>query len=272
MNERLASLCRSATRGDQKLLMAAIVAADPYLEATLDYMRVLADSGADIIELIFPFSDPTYHGAVIQRASARAIREEVTWEELVELGRSFRETHQTPVFLSTYYNRILARGIGDFAECLADADFDGAMVTDLPWEEGEELRQTLAAKNLVLPAAVAPTTTPERFEQISAGTEGFLVWTGHSGGEPTISENQFDERMREFHSVSKLPVLASMKISTGHDAQAIASHCDGVLVGSAIGWLIEGRGPNVAEGLAEFVRELRLGVDGRLEPPADEEE
>lgn len=272
MNERLSYICRRARGQGDRLLMTAIVAADPYLDATLDYMRVLADEGADMIELIFPFSDPTYHGAVIQRASARALREEVTWDEIIELGQKFRQTHETPVFFSTYYNRVLARGIDTFVDCLIDADFDGAMVTDLPWEEGAQLRGALSAKNLALPAAVAPTTTTERFEQIAAGCDSFLIWTGHSGGEPTISNAQFEERMNEFRQLSESPILASMKISTGYDAQAIAPHCDGVLVGSALVWLVEGRGPNIAESLAEFVRELRMGVDGVLRMPQEEDE
>ncbi|QDG54428.1 tryptophan synthase subunit alpha [Persicimonas caeni] len=270
MNERLAYVCRKAQGQGERLLMTAIVAADPYLDATLDYMRVLADEGADMIELIFPFSDPTYHGAVIQRASARALREEVSWDEIIELGQQFRETHDTPVFFSTYYNRILARGIDTFVDCLLEAKFDGAMVTDLPWEEGEALRTALRANNLALPAAVAPTTTTERFAQIAAGCDSFLIWTGHSGGEPTISNQQFAERMKEFRQSSDSPILASMKISTGYDAQAVAPHCDGVLVGSALVWLVEGRGPNFTESLAGFVRELRLGVDGKLETPGED--
>ncbi|MFW5966890.1 MAG: tryptophan synthase subunit alpha [Persicimonas sp.] len=272
MHQRLENTCKRASSGDQKLLMTALVAGDPYLEATLEYMRVLADNGADLIELLFPFSEPTYHGAVIQRASARAIREEVTWEELIELGREFRQTHQTPVFFSSYYNRILARGVDDFVDFVDEADFDGAMVTDLPFEEGDRLRSRLAERDLILPSAVAPTTTTERFRRIESGSEGFLIWTGHSGGDPTISSEQFADRMREFHRLSDLPILASMKISTGQDAEKVVRDCDGALVGSAVVWLIEGRGPDVEESLAQFVSELRDGVDGTLPAPDSEQE
>jgi tryptophan synthase alpha chain len=116
---------------------------------------------------------------------------------------------------------------------------------------------------------VAPTTTPERFRQIAAGVESFLIWTGHSGGEPTISHDEFRTCMQQFREQSELPILASMKISTGQDAQSIAQYCDGVLVGSALVWLIEGRGPNFAESLAGFVDELRRGVDGKLGAPEE---
>jgi tryptophan synthase alpha chain len=252
--------------------MTALIAADPYLEATLEYMRTLADGGADIIELIFPFSDATYHGPVIRRASQRALREEVSWAEIVELGQQFRQTHETPVIFSTYYNRVLARGIDAFVQSLLDAKFDGAMVTDLPWEEGATLRKALREKNLVLPAAVAPTTTPERFEQIANDVGSFLIWTGHSGGDPTISHEEFRTCMHQFRQLSDLPIFASMKISTGLDAQRVAQYCDGVLVGSALVWLIEGRGPNFSESLTNFVGELRRGVDGELVETAESDE
>jgi tryptophan synthase alpha chain len=263
MTERIARARRRASEHSQPLMMTALVAGDPYLEATLEYMRSLADAGADFIELIFPFSDPTYHGAVIRRAAARAIREEVTWEEIVELGKKFRKTHQTPVLFSTYYNRVLAKGIDPFVDALAEGGFDGAMITDLPWEEGEHLRAALGARDLTLPTAVAPTTTRERFRQITSGSEGFLIWTGHAGGEPTISAEQFGERMHQIRQMSELPILASMKIATGEDARAVSRLCDGVLVGSALVWLIEGRGPDIAESLGDFVAELRAALDSQ---------
>src|SRR5690554_3218094 len=261
MNSRLSRVLEQAKITQRPIFMAALVAGDPYLDATLDYMRVLADEGADLIELILPFSDPTYHGAVIQRASARALREEVSWEEIVTLGQRFRETHQTPVILSTYYNRVLSRGVKPFIASLCAADFDGALVTDLPFDESEKLRAALGEANLVLPPFIAPTTSLERFEHIAQGCDSFLVWTGHTGGDPTITAQQFEQRMREFKAISSRPILGSMKVADAERAKMVSRHCDGVLVGSAMVWLIEGRGSQTTDTLAAFVRDLRAGMD-----------
>lgn len=261
MTKRLTRVLDQAKATQRPIFMAALVAADPYLDATLDYMKALADEGADLIELILPFSDPTYHGAVIQRASARAIREEVSWKEVVELGQRFRETHQTPVLLSSYYNRVLSRGVAPFIEALRDADFDGAMVTDLPFDESETLRAKLAKNSLVLPPFIAPTTSLERFRRIAQGSNSFLIWTGHTGGDPTISAEQFEVRMRALKAESSRPILGSMKVADAESAQMVARHCDGILVGSAMVWLVEGRGSQTAETLAKFVRDLRAGID-----------
>lgn len=272
MNDRLRAALSRASGANRRLLMAGLVAADPYLDATLDYMTILADQGADIIELIFPFSDPTYHGAVIQRAEARAIREEITWQEIVDLGQRFRATHQTPVLFSVYYNQVLARGIGAFVEGLIQAEFDGVMVADLPFGEGRALREALAARGLVLPPTIAPTTGQARFAQMAAAADSFMIWTGHAGDAPTISQEQFAQTMREFKTISQVPILASMKVTDAEDAGRIVQHCDGVLVSSALVWLVEGRGAQVGESLAGVVRQLRVGIDATVQgaPRAEE--
>jgi tryptophan synthase alpha chain len=252
--------------------MTAVVAGDPHLGATLEFMQRMSDDGADFIELIIPFSDPTYHGPVLRRAAERALREEVSWAELIELGQDFRKTHETPVFLSSYYNRLATKGLSVVVDFIAEAQFDGAMVTDLPFGEDSALRSELAEHGLTLVSTVAPTTSHERFEQISSAAEHLLLWTGHSGGEPTISDEEFRERVQEFRRVSDLPVLASMKVSGGEDAAEVAQVADGVLVGSAIVWLIEGRGADLVENVGALVKDLRAGLDGELESTADEPE
>lgn len=262
MNERLRAVLSGAGQSGRRLLMAGLVAADPFLDATLDYMSILADEGADLIELIFPFSDPTYHGPVIQRAEARAIREEITWQEIVELGQRFRATHQTPVLFSVYYNQVLARGMDAFVEGLTQAQFDGAMVADLPFGEGRALREALAARALVLPMTIAPTTGAARFAKMAGASDSFMIWTGHAGDAPTISTEQFAQTMREFKAMSPVPILASMKVTDAEDAGRIVQHCDGVLVSSALVWLVEGRGAQVGDSLANVVRQLRAGIDG----------
>jgi tryptophan synthase alpha chain len=89
-----------------------------------------------------------------------------------------------------------------------------------------------------------------------------LIWTGHAGSDPTISPEHFETCMRDFKAISPLPILASMKVADAETAHAVTRHCDGILVGSALVWLIEGRGPKIAESLGNFVKDLREGIDG----------
>jgi tryptophan synthase alpha chain len=251
-----------ATRGGRRLLMGAVVAGDPHLEATQKYMHVLADAGVDIIEVIVPFSDPTYHGPVIQRASARAIHEEIGWQDICTLVEGFRLRHASvPLVISSYFNRILARGLTGCAAELARVGVDAVMITDVPWEESQAPRKAFAEEGVALIDTLAPTTSFERFQAIAQGARGFLVWTGHSGGELTISDHDFQLAMAQFRQATELPIIASMQISTGDEAARVARFADGILVGSALVWLVEGRGPDMSERLRRYVQDIRASLD-----------
>jgi tryptophan synthase alpha chain len=241
--------------------MCALVAGDPFAEATVEHMQTLADAGADVLELLVPFSDPTYHGPVIRRGFERALREDISWTDVEAIATSFRETHETPLIISSYYNPILAIGEEQLARRVGAIDADGVMVADLPWDESDSLRAALEDEDVPLLPMVAPTTPAERIEMMASESETYFVWTGHSGGELTLSRHEFEASMATFRERTDRPVVASMKISTGEEAGAVAAYCDGILVGSAIVWLIEGRDPELPNRLAEFVGDLRASLE-----------
>ncbi|MBA2663273.1 MAG: tryptophan synthase subunit alpha [Bradymonadaceae bacterium] len=257
MSQRLEKLESDFAADGRPLLMGALVAGDPHVEATLKYMSILAEQGVDIIELIVPFSDPTYHGPVIQRACARAIHEDVGWSDICELAARFRERFETPIVASSYFNRFLAMGLENCARQMSAAGVDAVMIADLPWDESQGVEQSFAAHGIAIIRSVAPTTSTERFQSMAEGARGFIVWTGHSGGEVTISTESFKAAMAGFHQHTQLPIIASMKVSTGEEAAEVGEFADGVLVGSALVWLIEGRGADLSERIRRFVDDLR---------------
>lgn len=263
MTSRLISLEDAFPRRTAPLLMTAVVAGDPFVEATCDYMHAVVAGGADIIEVVVPFSDPVYHGPVMRRASRRAMSEKVSWEDVETLVADFREDDdETPVVVSSYTNRILARGQSRSAQGLADAGVDGVMVTDLPAEEASPFRHEVENRQMVLLQTVAPTTTDKRFRQLAADARGLLVWTGHVGAELGIDVSQFEQRLRTLRQLTSLPIVASMSIESGEEAARVARSAHGVLVGSALSWLVEGKGPDVEARLEAFVADLRLHLDG----------
>lgn len=257
MNRRIQALESNFQATGRSLLMCALVAGDPHIDATLKYMRILAESGVDAIELIVPFSDPTYHGPVIQRACARAIHEDVNWAEIGELVAAFREDFDTLLVVSSYYNRFLARGLTACAQDMAQAGVDAVLITDLSWDESAQAEDAFAEQGIALIRTVAPTTSLSRFKQIVRGARGFVVWTGHSGGEVTVGTEEFVRTMDLLRENTSLPIVASMKVSTGEDAMTIGLHADGVLVRTALVWLIEGRGPDLSDRIRRFIEELR---------------
>jgi tryptophan synthase alpha chain len=264
MPNRLDALFEGDT-ADHKYLMCALVAGDPHVEGTIDYLGTVAESGADIIELIVPFSDPAYHGPVIQRACRRAMTEEPTWGDVREIVETFRQDYDTPLVVSSYYNRILAFGLDRFGRLVGDTGVDAVMVADLPWDESESLRGVLEPHDVPLVPMVAPTTNERRIATMARESSTFFVWTGHSGGDVTLSRRDFERSMQRFRGVTDRPVIASMKISTGEEAASVVEYTSGVLVGSALIWLIEGRDATLAERLASFVGDIRGALAGEDE-------
>ena len=261
MTERLTRLVEARDHEEHPLLMCAVVAGDPHVEGTIEYLETIAEAGADIIELIVPFSDPAYHGPVIQRACRRALREEISLDDVRTIVTEFRSGHDTAIVVSSYYNLILSYGRERFAGLADEAGVDAVMIADLPGEESAEFRDLIEPIGVEFVPTVAPTTSSERIEMMAGESTTFFVWTGHSGGEVTLSRREFGDSMSQFDAITDRPIVASMKISTGEEAAAVVEHSDGVLVGSALVWLIEGRDADLANRLAGFAGELRDSLD-----------
>src|SRR5438132_5607317 len=119
----------------ERALIPYFTAGDPSLADTRRLVREAARRGADVVELGVPFSDPLADGPVIQRAGQRALNAGVTVTRVLELVRDLRSEVEVPLVLLTYYNPILAFGLGPFARAAAAAGVDGVIVADLPPEE-----------------------------------------------------------------------------------------------------------------------------------------
>lgn len=262
MNNRLTPLEHAFPRRKRPLLMTGLVVGDPFLEATGDYIKAVVEGGADILELIVPFSDSAFHGPVLRRACGRAMSEEITWDDVEELIAEFRQwDDETPVVVSSYLNRILAREPARCVEGLDEAGADGLVITDLPAEEAGEFRRQIEEHQMALLQTVAPTTTTRRFRKLAAGARGLLMWTGHIGAEVGIEIDEFRQRLKECRQYTELPIVASMNVESGREAAVVAEAAHGVEVSSSLAWLIEGKGPQVDKRLEAFVADLRQSLD-----------
>ena len=124
-------------RDGRLALMPFVMAGDPDLSTTADVLLSLQASGADIVELGMPYSDPLADGPVIQAAAARALEAGTTPSAVLEMLRSLRQTLSIPIILFTYSNPLLNMGMEQFCEAAAAAGAAGLVVPDLPLEEAE---------------------------------------------------------------------------------------------------------------------------------------
>ena len=220
-----------------KALIPYIMAGDPSLDFTKSLVQTLAESGADLIELGVPFSDPIADGPVIQQAAERALRSGTTLQKILSTVQSIRTTTQIPIILMSYYNTILAMGLENFCVKAVEAGIDGLIVPDLPPEESDALYQaTIKAGGPVVIFLLAPTSTPERRKDVINRTHGFIYYVSLTGitGAKLNNLTQVKKNVQSIQKQSKKPVAVGFGISTPEQAQKVAHFADGVIIGSAL--------------------------------------
>ena len=223
-------------REGRKGFIPYVTAGDPSLEATEEIILELERSGADIIEVGVPFSDPMADGPVIQRASERALANHVSVRDCLELVRRVRQQSEIPIVLFTYLNPLLSLGLRQLGEELRSAGVDGVLATDLVPEEADEFRGALHAAGIDLIFLVAPTSTDERIKLVSEASSGFVYAvsrTGVTGVTQNLSEAAANlvQRVRRF---TDLPVAVGFGISTPEHVAAVWQHADAAVVGSRL--------------------------------------
>lgn len=220
---------------NETALVAFLTAGDPDLDATLALATEICQSGADLLEIGVPFSDPIAEGPVIQKASERALRGGVTLRGILPVVARLRERVETPILLMGYANPFHAFGDEAFAEAAAASGVDGVIVPDLPPEEGGAFYAACEARGIDAVLLAAPTTTPERMQTLGSATRGFLYYvslTGVTGARRSLAEG-LREKVSEVRAHCARPVCVGFGVSTPEQAEEIAGYADGVVVGSA---------------------------------------
>ena len=210
----------------------------PTLEKSFAAAETLLGEGVDFLELGVPFSDPVADGAVIRAAANRALANGVTLADVLAGVSELRARHpDTPVVIFTYYNILYSYGLKRFADEAAQRGVDAVLVVDLPLEERGELLDVLRPAGLTLVPLVAPTTGPARVRAIAEGLEDsflYAVTVKGTTGQRASLPPELASRLTEIKRLVNLPVVAGFGIRTPEEGAAVASHCDGFVIGSAL--------------------------------------
>lgn len=250
-------------RGDAAFV-PFITAGDPNLERTADVIRTLASSGADIIELGIPFSDPMADGPTIQAASERALASGTTLAKVLQLVATVRAEVKIPLVLMGYYNPVFHYGIEQFVRDAHAAGVDGLLLVDLPPEEAGEVLPALDAVDIPLITLLAPTTPPQRMRQLAGCARGYIYYVSMTGvtGTQTVVPQEIRRAVEELKTMTEVPVAVGFGINTAADAQAVAAFADAVVVGSALVRIIaeQGDSAGLVPAVAAFAAELKDAV------------
>lgn len=244
-----------------KAFIPFITCGDPSLEVTEQAVCAMAESGADLIELGIPFSDPTAEGPVIQAANERALAGGVTTDKIFAMVRRIRQKTEIPMVFMTYANVVFSYGAERFLRTAAEIGMDGLILPDLPYEEKDEFDPLCKQYGLDLISLIAP-TSHERIRMIAADASGFVYCVSSLGVTGVRSDISTDiSAMIDLVKQTKdIPCAVGFGISTPEQAKKMAALSDGAIVGSAIVKLCAQYGADCVPHVAEYVRQMKDAV------------
>lgn len=220
-----------------------VVLGDPDYAASKEIIRVLVGSGADVLELGLPFSDPIADGKTIQAADQRSISSGMNTLKAFELIKFARSLDRDiPIGLLVYFNLVFSLGIEEFYRMAKAAGVDGILIADMPIEESGQVLGVAEKQGIDQIFLIAPTTDNKRAKAILSKSRGFaylVSLTGITGERKKLSPEALS-LVRRVKKFSKLPLCLGFGISNSEHVRMVkASKADGVIVGSAIVKLVE---------------------------------
>lgn len=262
---RISTVFASLKAQHKKALIPYITAGDPHPDHTVALMHAMVETGADMIELGVPFSDPMADGPVIQRASERALLHKMGLRKVLEMVTVFRKTDQTtPIILMGYANPIEAMGTEQFVALAQAAGVDGVLTVDYPPEECQTFNQQLVAAGIDSIFLLSPTTEPARTDLIVKQATGFLYYVSLKGvtGAANLDIIEVKKRVAEIRQQTDLPIGVGFGVKDAATAREVAAIADAVVVGSRMVLAIEhAQADTLISNVQSLMRELRTAID-----------
>lgn len=241
-----------------KAFIPFITCGDPSLSVTEQLVYEMEKSGADLIELGIPFSDPTAEGPVIQAANVRALSGGVTTDKIFDMVKRIRQNTDIPMVFMTYANVVFSYGTERFIRTAAEIGMDGLILPDVPFEEKEEFDSVCKTCGMDLISLIAP-TSHDRISQIAKNASGFVYCVSSLGVTGMRSDITTDvgAMVRLVRQAKDIPCAIGFGISTPEQAAKMSALSDGVIVGSAIVKLCGQYGADCVPHVAEYVRKMK---------------
>jgi len=245
----------------KKAFIAYLMAGDPNLEKSAEYILAAQAGGADLIEIGIPFSDPVAEGPVIEAAAARALTQGTRLEDVLNMVAGIQDRVHIPLLLMTYCNPVFVYGYENFFARCAEVGVCGVIIPDLPFEEQAEAQIYARACDVEMVTLIAP-TSQERVAQIAAEAEGFIYLVSSLGVTGVRSEITTDLAgiVMDIKRHTSIPVAVGFGISTPEQAALYAQVTDGVIVGSAIVDIIAQHGENAAAHVQAYIASMKGAI------------
>ncbi|MBW1742970.1 MAG: tryptophan synthase subunit alpha [Deltaproteobacteria bacterium] len=238
------------------LLMAHVVVGYPDLESSFELVKAIVSAGVDLMELQIPFSEPIADGPVILKANQSALATGIKVDDSFAFANRVTQAFDIPFLFMTYYNVVFKRGEARFFAEAKDARIRGAIVPDIPPEEGESYVQAAMAHGVDPIFILSPTTTPDRLAYLAGFGRGFFYCVARKGitGAKTSFSSELDEYLLRCRKVTELPLALGFGVSRKEDVDFLKGKVEIAVVGSQALRVLDADG---VEAVGDFFHQLR---------------
>lgn len=216
------------------LLMTHIVLGYPNFDDSLRMIESMVEAGVDLMELQIPFSEPMADGPVILHANSAAIKAGATIEKSLLLAEKVTQEFDIPFLFMTYYNILFSQGVTRFVDKMHEIGIKGAIIPDLPPEEGTEYLQAMRARQLDPVHIFTPNTSTERMRMLSDNSDGFIYVVARKGvtGKDTHFSSDIEPYLARAREATSLPLALGFGVKSAEDIAFIRGKADIAVVGS----------------------------------------
>ena len=252
LTERKQALDNSARK---TMIMTHVVCGYPSFDDNWQELEIMQSAGVDLVELQFPFSEPSADGPLFVKANQTAIDNGVKVDDCFEFMQKVTSHFSFKVVMMGYYNTVFKTGHKAFLQRLKDAGGEAFILPDLPVEEASELH-TIAAELALSPIILmTPTSSDERLTQLAAAADGFIYVVARKG--VTGSNTDMNQEVADFilrcRQHTDLPLAIGFGVSTKDDIDFISQHADIAVIGTAA---LKAWEDNQRDGLQDFFTQL----------------
>jgi tryptophan synthase alpha chain len=216
----------------------------------------MVEAGVDLMELQIPFSEPTADGPVIMRANQEALDKGATVTDCLKLASRITESFDIPFLIMSYYNIIYRYGVKDFITEMTQKNIRGAIIPDLPPEEGEEYLTSMQNKSLSPILIFSPTTSMDRMEYLASHASGFIYCVARKGvtGKDTDFSEELSSYLDQCRKATSLPLAVGFGVKDKQDIDFLKGKVAIAVIGTQTIRIMEDRG---IDEVGDFIRDLK---------------
>ncbi len=255
MNTKLKNYIQNRLKEKEILLMTHIVIGYPSFEESYKTVEAMVTSGVDIMELQIPFSEPIADGPVILHANQKSLAGGSSVKKCLNFAEKVSADFNIPFLFMSYYNIVFKYGTSNFADKIASFGMKGAILPDLPPEEGEEYIDAMRKNKLDPIFLFSPTTPEERMKKISGLASGFIYCVARKGvtGLDTSFSDNLDSYLDRCRNATDLPLALGFGVKDKEDIEFLKGRVDIAVIGTQTIKVLDKSGVN---GVKEFIKDL----------------